>query len=247
MRNYILGAFILMFTFSILFLLVEINASSTCDSNNYFCGNFSETNVIFNGNWSNGSTLYSNYYSIINSTLYGRDVYPIKENCTSILVCSKYDYTYSRICLRNYSDICKKYAYHYEKQCTRNDSSGRCRSYKRVKINDGCIANRTDLFRTYKTTKVKGDCIANKTETLCRTNFTIGCLDPDTGIYTNQLSLKNFMMSSDNLTWEDIPYGINQKWINNSNLTFKVHIPSVCSPVYDINNAIFIIHPTKNN
>lgn len=200
------------------------------------------TNVAFNGNFKNGTTLYSGWYHVVSSTLYVRDAYPIKENCTSTQVCSKYNYIYEKTCLSYYDDSCKKYDYHYERQCVHYASydPDKCLSWKKVKIQDGCIKYRDDLCRRYRTTKTKGDCIAFKTKTVCDV-LPIGCLDPTTGVYTNQLSLKNFKMSYDGVTWLSIPYGMNQQWVQDANIRFKVDIPNVCNPTYDINKAIFIV------
>jgi hypothetical protein len=161
-----------------------------------------KTNVIFNGNFENGTTLYSDWYHITDSTLYGDDAYKIKRNCTETIVCAKYNYTYERVCI------------HYARY-----NSSKCLSWKKIKI--------------------QGDCIKNKTKTVCDI-LPIGCLD-SSGIYTNQLNLRNFKMSYDNSTWLSIPYGRNQIWIEDSNLIFKVEIPNVCHPTYNINSAIYII------
>ena len=71
--------------------------------------------------------------------------------------------------------------------------------------------------------------------------MSIGCRDPYTNEYTNQLSLRNFKMSEDNgATWNSIPWGLSWQWLGERNFSFKVDIPTVCSPDYDINETIKI-------
>lgn len=198
----------------------------------------------FNGNFSQGATLFTDSIHIVNSTIFGKDVYPIKTDCTTKEVCSKYAYTYEKVCTRYYSDICKRYGYHYERQCIRYDTMGNCRGYKAVKISDGCVSYRNDLCSNYKKVKIPGECLAYRTQVLCTGGSPIGCIDPYTGIYTNQLSLRNFKYSLDGITWNRIPYN---SWIDpainieEADVIFKVDIPSVCTPSYDINNSIQII------
>jgi len=58
---------------------------------------------------------------------------------------------------------------------------------------------------------------------------------------TNQLSLSNFKMKINDGTWQNVPYAPNQIKLIDSDIQFKVDIPSFCSPVYQINKAIFLI------
>jgi len=84
-----------------------------------------EKHVIFNGDFFSNTTLYSNisFFSQVNVT--GKDVYPIKENCTNIVVCNRYNYTTNKTCL-NYSE-----------------RTGRCIKWQKEKINFGCIKYKT--------------------------------------------------------------------------------------------------------
>ena len=186
---------------TILFLSILLSLS--------FVSATTKTNVIFNGEFQNGTTLYSDWYHITDSTLYGDDAYKIKTNCVETQVCAKYNYTYNRVCI------------HYASY-----NPNKCLSWKRIKI--------------------QGDCIKNKTRTICDI-LPIGCFNPPTpcfpnGVYTNQLNLRNFQMSYDGTNWQSVPYGRYQIWITDSNLIFKVDIPSVCHPTYDVNKAIFIVN-----
>lgn len=201
----------------------------------------SALDVKFNGNWNSGSILYSNNYHVINSTIYGKDVYPIKDNCVNATVCSRYNYTNVRTCISNYGDICEKYGYHYERRCQKYNGLGNCTIYKNIRIQDNCTSYRNDICRTYKTSRVKVNCILNRTQTLCSINSSVECLDPISGIFTNQLSLNNFKMNINNGSWVNIPYLSNQIHINNSNIIFKVDIPVNCNPVFDINKSIYIV------
>jgi hypothetical protein len=215
----------------------------------YTCNNFTIFQPQFNGNWSYGIALYTNLFCIANLTnltVYGRDVYPINTNCSTIPVCSRYNYTSEKICTKNYSDPCKKYNYHYEKQCIRFNKYGICTSYNKLRINENCSIYREDLCKNYKTIKIKGNCTNYRNQTLCTTNSTTGCLDSITGLYTNQLSLSNFKISIDNNSWESIPYENNPKKINNSTIQFKLNIPNNCTPSYEINKAIYMIINKSN-
>lgn len=167
------------------------------------------TNVQFNGEFKNGTTLYSNWYHIEDSTLYGNDAYKIKANCILTQVCAKYNYTYNKVCI------------HYASY-----NQTKCLSWKKIKI--------------------QGECIKNKTKKVCDI-LPIGCFNPPTpcfpnGVYTNQLNLINFKMSYDGTNWLSIPYGRNQIWITDSDIIFKVDIPNICHPEYDINKAIFLVN-----
>jgi len=76
-------------------------------------------------------------------------------------------------------------------------------------------------------------------QTVCsKVTTPISCYNPKTGAYTNQLALVNFQYSLNGLTWKTVPYC--NMFVNDSDITFRVNIPNVCSPSYDINNAIFI-------
>jgi hypothetical protein len=65
------------------------------------------------------------------------------------------------------------------------------------------------------------------------------CYNPITHANTNQLSLTNFEYSLDEINWIRVPYS--RLYINNTDIRFRVNIPSQCSPVYDINNSISIL------
>lgn len=161
----------------------------------------SSTPVIFNGAWSNGSTLYSNVLPTGNYVFNSKDVYPIRAAplCTTTTTCSVYNY-------------------HYETTCKLYNNYNRCIFTLKARIKDDC--------KTYKTVT---KCVSPK----------IGCTNPATGVYTNQLSLKSFEYSLDGFNWNVVPY--NKLVVSNSAVVFRVNIPSVCSPEYYINKSISII------
>lgn len=158
--------------------------------------------VLFNGEWKNGTTLYSEVYLSGNYLIEGTNVYPIRpiiKNCTTETYCSKYNY-------------------HYETSCIYyNPFNNRCILYSKNKIIDGC-----NIY---------------KTRTKC-TRIKIGCINPETGVYTNQLPLKSFEYSLDGITWGKMQYY--KAIVNNSQIQFRLNIPNICSPEYKINKAIFI-------
>lgn len=177
--------------------------------------------VPFNGEFKNGTTLFSDSIPVTNSALYGYDVYPIRSFnliCTDTVYLSP-----KRICEQNltgYINITRR-------TCTYSNYIQDCT----VRI----IQN--PVYKTYCHT-----IYIQKTRTTCRTDTTlpIGCLNPD-GVYTNQLSLSNFRFSNDSgSTWFNVPYGINQIYIKNQTLIFKVEIPALCSPTYNINKSIVL-------
>jgi len=117
-------------------------------------------------------------------------------------------------------NICEKYAYHYETICNRTDPfNGRCTLFIKRKINDGCI-------------KYENVTICSSTP--------IGCFNNKTGRYTNQLQLAgNFFYNLDNSSeWIPMTYG--NIILRNASVQFKVQIPSVCKPKYNINKSIII-------
>lgn len=162
----------------------------------------SSVNVEFNGNFINGTVLYSDVY-IIDGYIYGKDVYPNRSSIQKINVCK--NRTISTI-----QKIC------YNKTI-----------YRIINGNSTSI-----IIKSCSRQKV------NQNVTVCR-NITdsIGCMNPS-GKYTNQLALSNFKYSLNNSTWQEIPY--HEIGINSSSVYFKLEIPSLCSPKYYINKAIFI-------
>lgn len=157
--------------------------------------------VEFNGEWNNGTVLYSDVFSVSDYSFVGANVYPIRpviKTCTTTTECAAYNY-------------------HYEISC--------------VKYNgDRCI------FKMVS--RVIDDCKKYRTRNIC-TSPKIGCTNPVTGKYTNQLSLTAFQYSIDGgTTWEIVPYG--KTTIADSSLQFKLEIPSVCSPEYYMNKAILL-------
>jgi hypothetical protein len=156
-------------------------------------------NVEFNGNFSNGTTLYSDVYSF-DGFIYGKDAYKLISSIEKKLVCINSTINYmDRVCVNK--TVLKKGVPLIIKSCS---------------------------FQT-----------KTKNVTTCKNvTIPIGCLDPSTNVYTNQLRLTNFAYSTDNLSWYVVPY--NKIPINSSTVYFRVIIPSVCSPKYDMNNAIFI-------
>ena len=115
---------------------------------------------------------------------------------------------------------CKKYSYHYETTCV-----------KYYPFNDRCLV--------YSKKKILDGCIKNKTVTTCK-RTQIMCVNPN-GESTNQLSLSNFKMSFDGITWGNVPYSRDEiPLLINSSVIFKVDIPDICSPTYKINEAINI-------
>jgi hypothetical protein len=160
-------------------------------------------NVEFNGNFVNGTTLYSDVY-FINGSIYGRDVYPNRSTIQKNPVCEN-----ETISFMNKTCVNKTIGYR--------------------------IINSTNISIIIKSCSWQK---VDKNVTICRNVTTpIICKNPF-GKYTNQLSLNNFKYSTDNSSWNNITYS--KIYINESLVYFKVDIPSVCSPEYYINKAIFI-------
>lgn len=162
--------------------------------------------VTFNGNFNNGTTLYSDVYPSGIYSVYGTDVYPVIDN-------------------------------------TQNQRQKVCTTYFREKRNRVChteiINNRRKRICEIQITQIPYE--------KCRyyriNPVTIGCLNPN-GEYTNQLRLENFKVSLDfGSSWVEVPYSQygNPSFSVNSPLMFKVDIPIVCSPTYEINKAIRIV------
>lgn len=157
--------------------------------------------VEFNGEWSNGTVLYSDVFPVGDYSFVGSNVYPIRpvaKNCITKTECAAYNY-------------------HYETSCVKYNGD-RCVLKMISRVIDGC--------KTYRTRNI---CTSPK----------IGCMNPITGTYTNQLSLKTYQYSVDGGTsWSIVPYG--KTTIEDSSLQFKLEIPSVCSPEYYMNKAILL-------
>jgi hypothetical protein len=82
--------------------------------------------VVFNGDFKEGATLYSNVYQGV-SDIIGKDAYPIRAStkfCTS-------------------EQKCVTYAYHYDKICLGWNSRNKCINWKSIKVNDGCSKYKT--------------------------------------------------------------------------------------------------------
>ena len=114
--------------------------------------------------------------------------------------------------------VCKEYNYTYVKVCLNSRvNTENCSRWKRERVLIGC--------KRY----------FNVTITRC-TSLKALCINPFAS-NTNQLSLTNFAYSPDNGTgWYTVPY--KKLELNNVNLIFRVNIPSLCYPVYDIEKAI---------
>ncbi len=169
--------------------------------------------VNFNGDFGNGSTLYSNTYFIQNFSIYGKDVYPVKNCSLQNVTSTRKKSTFVTEYLNRTKTTCR--LINHTKNCTSTDYQ----IPRKV---------RTFILVPYQRTISVCDPIP----------LPIGCENPG---FTNQLSLGNFAMSFDSgATWQNIPYQPNQTLIINSTLLFKLDIPSVCSPVYDINKSIVI-------
>jgi hypothetical protein len=112
---------------------------------------------------------------------------------------------------------CSIYNYHYIKTCIKFNQRGQCSIYKTTKITDNC--------KTYTNIQV---CKNTK-------SYAAICYNPK-GLATNQLSLNNFFYSTDGINWNQVKYGYN--YYPTIEAQFKVVIPSVCTPTYDINKAI---------
>lgn len=109
--------------------------------------------VRFNGNFTNGTTLYSDWYNFSQVEMTGRDAYPIRENCTIETICRKYNYITNKTCL-NYSN-----------------KTERCIKWKRERVKLGC-REYGDIIRCEDYPAI---CYNNKTEIhtnqLALTNF----------------------------------------------------------------------------
>lgn len=187
--------------------------------------------VSFLGNFSNGTTLFSDVYDFSNETvtLYGHDVYPIREAqpprqrvCeTTFIEKSK------RVCERQIVD----YRNRTRKTCYRESGRTVCETtivqvpvYKRV-----CEIVPYVIER-------------NRCRYVSPPPITYLCVNPN-GEATNQLRLENFAYSADNGTsWNAIPYISDRLTIENATLLFKLDIPPICSPSYHMNDAIRIVH-----
>lgn len=142
-----------------------------------------EQNVSFNGNFTNGTILYSNVYNLTNVNITAKDAYPIR-NCSVI---------------------------------STNKTIKSCSRQNRTII---CV-NKTIYRNITKCSSLKAYC-----ENPYASN-------------TNQLSLTNFAYSPDNgASWFTVPY--TKFELNNVMLIFRVNIPALCYPNYNINSNIKI-------
>ena len=155
-----------------------------------------EQYITFNGNFQQGTTLYSNWYN--NIKVFAKDSYPIRGE----IYCEEVTQ-------------CKTWHYDYKSYCIRWNKYGICKSYKIFKIINGC--------EEYETV------------TKCKNTRSYGAKCPT----TNQLSLKgNFFYTTDGINWLQMNYR-DTNFIGQ--VKFKVVIPSVCKPNYDINHNILIL------
>lgn len=221
--------------------------------------------VEFEGEWGEGNTLYSDWISVENAIVYGSNgAYPIENGNERVKVCeTKTKTEKERECEYNiytktrYKRVCEKIPYEreYRKRVCEKVQVGVYNSgkpkYKRV-----CE------YETYTKTKYKRVCekvpyekeyrkrvcewVYNEVEYQdChweRTNrVVIGCMNPD-GVYTNQLSLKNFYYTTNGNDWSVVPYHSNSEynwvWLEDTQVRFKLEIPSRCSPVYDYDSVV---------
>ena len=168
--------------------------------------------VIFNGQWGNGTTLFSNMSYFVQVNFTGKDAYPIRENCTTETVCRSWNYYYNKTCLK------------YSTRTTNRDGTPRCIKWKREKIITDCKRYR-DITRCSRIQNSKIICYnpnGEKTNQLRLENF----------FYTINNTIDG------GTSWNAVLYTkIN---LTETNLTFKVDIPVNCTPTYDINKAIRI-------
>jgi hypothetical protein len=172
--------------------------------------------VSFNGSWANGTALYSQAYPLGNYTLYSKDIYP---NMNTVLV--------QTICKNNtinYTEpVCILTTIHYTRLI-------KVRHGNNVTYENITSSRITRECHLESKTKIVKSCNAVRTK--------IGCTNPITGVYTNQLSLQSYKYSLDGNIWNIVPY--NKLVITNSQVKFKLDIPAVCSPEYYINRSILI-------
>ncbi len=199
--------------------------------------------VSFNGNFTNGTTLYSNSYDIINASLYGRDVYPIRTNCTN----QTYNVTVKKYSYENQNITKTRNVCHSEIEYL-NKTKTTCRLINHTR---NCTTTEYQVQRRHQACKkveyqfpkriiVVTNLTVEKTRVRCD-SLPAGCDNPTHG-FTNQLALENFKMSFDGgSNWDDIPYGVNQTWVGNADLSFRVDIPAVCFPSYNVNGAIYFV------
>lgn len=194
--------------------------------------------VKFNGDFENGTTLYSEPHSFsVHAEVWGRDAYPDKTTYGREYVCET------------------KYRLKREKVCTEitNGYIERTRTIcRRTWNNDLLIYEticQTEVYQIPKRNSIYCDYVYVEEPyekcTWVRINTQpILCENPS-GTNSNFLALENFKMSLDNSTWQDIPYAGDKFSVNDGETVyFKVEIPGYCSPDYFVDRAILI--RTKN-
>jgi hypothetical protein len=123
-------------------------------------------NIIFDGTWQEGSTLYSQTYTVTKAILYG-------------------------------VDVSGKFTVHYE-------------NHKPITNELGC----SNPYSPY-------NAFANS---------------------PNVLSLINFKYSVNNGdTWNDIPYGRKQITLKNTQVMFKLDIPTQCDNIFKYNKSVYLV------
>jgi hypothetical protein len=174
----------------------------------------------FNGDWENGAILTTDFYHIDDGMFYSKNAYPIKGE----KVCeTNYKTMKKRVC-----EVQVSYIDRTKTVCKRIDGQMTCekQTYQYPVRRNICH------YETYE-----------KPYTRCQyTNLPIICENPS-GEKTNALLSENFeyqMQGED--TWNAMPT-LREDWsfnLKNEDVRFRVTIPEVCSPKYDIDKAIVI-------
>lgn len=186
-----------------------------------FLSAYSYSNVDFNGDWENGAVLTSDYYHITDGTFYSKNAYPIRS---SEKVCeTTYTTMKKRVC-----EVEVTYIDRTKTVCNRIDGKWTCEK----ETYPYPIRRNVCHYEEYQ-----------KPRTTCRyTSQPIFCQNPS-GVSTNALLSENFEYQINGEdTWNTMPT-LKDDWsfnIKDQDVMFRVTIPEVCSPEYDIDKAIVI-------
>jgi len=171
------------------------------------------TKVEFEGVFQEGTTLYSDSHHIVDGYFYGLDAYPLDGvECTIEEVEKRV-----RVCETvNYDAVQTCYLLDSEEQhCITKEQS----------------RERTRRICHYET-------VIEERERCSRAKR--ACENPVNGRITNQLNLASFEYSFDGTNWDAVPYPQDKIFATNQDIEFRVNIPTVCKPDYDINNSVRI-------
>jgi hypothetical protein len=190
--------------------------------------------VEFNGEFANGTTLYSDLEHVNNFSVYGKDTYPDKSDIGRAYVCeNKTRVIKERVC----TQVEAGFEERLRTKCTNkwNNDLHRYETICEDYIYLRPIGRRTVCEYVYH------DEIYEKCKWVRDASQQVICQNPN-GTASNVLALENFKMSLDGgANWQYVPYYENKLIVTGeSMLVFKVDIPSECNPEYFVDRGILV-------